>query len=56
MSSRAGLTANPHYPQARRHGEGDSSGPRRLVADLQARRADERLRKAACRDAMVDWL
>lgn len=29
---------------------------RRLVEDLQARRADKRLRKAACRDAMVDWL
>lgn len=29
---------------------------RRLVDELQARRADKRLRKAACRDAMVDWL
>jgi hypothetical protein len=29
---------------------------RRLVEDLQARRANKRLRKAACRDAMVDWL
>ena len=27
MSSRAGLTASPHYPQTRHHGEGDSSGP-----------------------------
>lgn len=29
---------------------------RLLVEQLQARRADKRLRKAACRDAMVDWL
>jgi hypothetical protein len=29
---------------------------RRLAEELQARRADKRLRKAACRDAMVDWL
>lgn len=29
---------------------------RRLVEDLQARRADKRLRKAACQDAMADWL
>ena len=29
---------------------------RRLVEQLQDRRADKRLRKAACRDAMVDWL
>lgn len=29
---------------------------RRRVEDLQARRADKGLRKAACRDAMADWL
>lgn len=29
---------------------------RRLAEELQARRADKRLRKVACRDAMVDWL
>src|ERR1700735_3549229 len=29
---------------------------RRLVEELQARRVSKRLRKAACRDAMVDWL
>jgi len=27
-----------------------------LAEDVQARRADKRLRRAACRDAMVDWL
>jgi hypothetical protein len=27
-----------------------------LVEDLQARRADKQLRKAACQDAMADWL
>jgi hypothetical protein len=29
---------------------------RRLAEEIQARRADNRLRRAACRDAMVDWL
>lgn len=29
---------------------------RSLAEELQDRRADKRLRKAACRDAMVDWL
>ena len=29
---------------------------RLLAEDVQARRADKRLRRAACRDAMVDWL
>lgn len=29
---------------------------RRLAEELQSRRADKRLRRAACHDAMVDWL
>lgn len=29
---------------------------RRFTEELQSRRADKRQRKAACRDAMVDWL
>lgn len=29
---------------------------RLLAEDVEARRADKRLRRAACRDAMVDWL
>jgi hypothetical protein len=29
---------------------------RQLAEEVQARRADNRLRRAACRDAMVDWL
>lgn len=29
---------------------------RQLAEDVQARRADSRLRRTACRDAMVDWL
>lgn len=29
---------------------------RLLAEDVQARRADKRVRRAACRDAMVDWL
>jgi hypothetical protein len=29
---------------------------RLLAEDVQARRTDKRLRRAACRDAMVDWL
>lgn len=29
---------------------------RRLAEEIQARRADRRLRKTACRDAMIDWL
>lgn len=29
---------------------------RRLAEEVHARRADKRQRKAACRDAMVDWL
>ena len=29
---------------------------RRLAEEVQARRADNRLRRVACRDAMVDWL
>jgi hypothetical protein len=33
-----------------------TAGGRRLAEELQAQRSDKRLRKTACRDAMVDWL